>query len=342
MGLSEQIQEIIDDARRAVDAVASTAALEQERVRLLGKKGALTGLLRSMGQLPAEERPAAGQMINQARETITQLLEGAESALAEKELAQRLVDEKLDVTEPRQLMRVGVPHPTTMVLNEVLDCFIGMGFEVVEGPQVELDHYNFELLNIPKNHPARDAQDTFYIDDSIVLRTHTSPVQARTMLSRKPPIRIICPGRVFRADEVDATHSPVFHQIEGLVIDRDVTMGDLRGTLAAFGKRLYGDDTRLRFRPSFFPFTEPSAEVDLTCFNCHGEGCRVCKGTGWIEVLGCGMVNPKVLDMCGIPSDEYTGFAFGIGLERITMLRYGVPDMRLLFEGDERFARQFR
>ncbi|MGI6633768.1 MAG: phenylalanine--tRNA ligase subunit alpha [Christensenellales bacterium] len=342
MSLSEQIQAIVSEAEQAVSAVSSTQELEQQRVHLLGKKGVLTALLRSMGQMSPEERPRAGQMINDARQTITGLLERAESELAEKELQQQLANETLDVTEPRELLRVGVPHPCTMVLNEVLDCFIGMGFEVVEGPQVELDHYNFELLNIPKNHPARDAQDTFYIDENIVLRTHTSPVQARTMLTRKPPIRIICPGRVFRADEVDATHSPVFHQIEGLLIDRDVTMGDLRGTLAAFGKRLYGEDTQLRFRPSFFPFTEPSAEVDLTCFNCHGKGCRVCKGTGWIEVLGCGMVNPKVLDMCGIPSDEYTGFAFGIGLERITMLRYGIPDMRLLFEGDERFSRQFR
>ena len=342
MSLSEQIQAIVSEAEQAVSAVSTTQELEQQRVHLLGKKGVLTAFLRSMGQMSPEERPRAGQMINDARQTITGLLERAESELAEKELQQQLANETLDVTEPRELLRVGVPHPCTMVLNEVLDCFIGMGFEVVEGPQVELDHYNFELLNIPKNHPARDAQDTFYIDENIVLRTHTSPVQARTMLTRKPPIRIICPGRVFRADEVDATHSPVFHQIEGLLIDRDVTMGDLRGTLAAFGKRLYGEDTQLRFRPSFFPFTEPSAEVDLTCFNCHGKGCRVCKGTGWIEVLGCGIVNPKVLDMCGIPSDEYTGFAFGIGLERITMLRYGIPDMRLLFEVDERFSRQFR
>ena len=231
---------------------------------------------------------------------------------------------------------------TPLVLDEVLSALTGLGFDVVEGPEIELDHYNFELLNLPKNHPARDAQDTFYVDDNIVLRTHTSPVQARTMLSRKPPIRIACPGRVFRADEVDATHSPVFHQIEGLVIDKDVNMGDLKGTLDALFKRLYGDDIETRFRPSFFPFTEPSAEVDLTCISCRGKGCRMCKGTGWIEVLGCGMVNPKVLTMCGIDPNEYTGFAFGIGLERITMLRYGIKDMRLLYEGDERFLRQFR
>ena len=342
MSLSEQIQAIVSEAEQAVSAVSTTQELEQQRVHLLGKKGVLTALLRSMGQMSPEERPRAGQMINDARQTITGLLERAESELAEKELQQQLANETLDVTEPRELLRVGVPHPCTMVLNEVLDCFIGMGFEVVEGPQVELDHYNFELLNIPKNHPARDAQDTFYVDDNVVLRTHTSPVQARVMLSRKPPIRIVCPGRVFRADEVDATHSPVFHQIEGLVIDRDITMGDLKGTLDAFAHRLYGADIQTRFRPSFFPFTEPSAEVDLTCFNCRGTGCRVCKGTGWIEVLGSGMVNPKVLEMCGIDPNVYSGFAFGIGLERITMLRYGVPDMRLLFEGDERFLRQFR
>ena len=250
--------------------------------------------------------------------------------------------ETIDVTQPAAAPKAGCVHPMTLVLNEVVDCFTGMGFEVVEGPEVELDHYNFELLNLPKNHPARDAQDTFYIDDNVVLRTHTSPVQARTMLTQKPPIRIVCPGRVFRADEMDATHSPVFHQIEGLVIDKNVSMGDLKGTLDAFAKRLYGDDIEVRFRPSFFPFTEPSAEVDLTCFNCHGKGCKVCKGTGWIEVLGCGMVNPKVLEMCGIDSTVYSGFAFGIGLERITMLRYGIKDLRLLFEGDLRFLKQFR
>ena len=233
-------------------------------------------------------------------------------------------------------------HPVSLVQDQLIDVFTGMGFDVVEGPEVEYDHYNFELLNLPKNHPARDAQDTFYIEDNIVLRTHTSPVQARTMLTRKPPIRIVCPGRVYRADELDATHSPVFHQMEGLVIDEDVTMADLKGTLDAFAKALYGDDVTTRFRPSFFPFTEPSAEVDLTCVNCHGKGCRVCKSTGWIEVLGAGMVNPKVLDMCGIDSKKYRGFAFGVGLERIAMLRYGITDLRAMYEGDVRFLSQFR
>jgi len=327
---------------QALADAASLADLAQWRVSVLGKKGSLTGLLRGMGQVDPALRPQVGQWINAAREELEGQLTQREDALKREARSRQLADETIDVTEPRALPRVGTQHPNTMVLDEVLDCFIGLGFEVVEGPQVELDHYNFELLNIPKNHPARDAQDTFYVDDNVVLRTHTSPVQARVMLTRQPPIRIVCPGRVFRADEVDATHSPVFHQIEGLVIDKDITMGDLKGTLDAFAHRLYGADIQTRFRPSFFPFTEPSAEVDLTCFNCRGTGCRVCKGTGWIEVLGSGMVNPKVLEMCGIDPNVYSGFAFGIGLERITMLRYGIPDMRLLFEGDERFLRQFR
>ena len=342
MDIRENLLQIGEEMKQELAAVATLQALEALKVKVLGKKGSLTALLRGMGQLSPEERPKAGQLINEARESLTALLEEKQQELALKEKEERLLKEAIDVTEPRELPKVGAVHPMQLVLNEVLDCFTSLGFSVAEGPEVELDHFNFELLNLPKNHPARDAQDTFYIDDNIVLRTHTSPVQARTMLSQKPPIRIVCPGRVFRADEMDATHSPVFHQIEGLVIDKDVTMGDLKGTLDAFAKRLYGDDIEVRFRPSFFPFTEPSAEVDLTCFNCHGKGCRVCKGTGWIEVLGCGMVNPKVLEMCGIDSSVYSGFAFGIGLERITMLRYGIKDLRLLFEGDLRFLKQFR
>ena len=342
MSMQEDIRRIREEAAQALADAGSLNDLAQWRVAVLGKKGSLTGLLRGMGQVDPALRPQVGQWINAAREELEGQLARREDALKREARAHQLMEETIDVTEPRPLPRVGTQHPNTMVLDQVLDCFIGLGFEVVEGPQVELDHYNFELLNIPKNHPARDAQDTFYVDDNVVLRTHTSPVQARVMLSRKPPIRIVCPGRVFRADEVDATHSPVFHQIEGLVIDRDITMSDLKGTLDAFAHRLYGADIQTRFRPSFFPFTEPSAEVDLTCFNCRGTGCRVCKGTGWIEVLGSGMVNPKVLEMCGIDPTVYSGFAFGIGLERITMLRYGIPDMRLLFEGDERFLRQFR
>ena len=342
MDMQEQIAGIRTECLQALDKVSSLNELEQLRVAVLGKKGSLTGLLRGMGQVDPALRPTVGQWINQAREELEGSLSAREEALRSDALRKRLLDEAIDVTQPGLLPRAGVRHPGSMVLDQVIDCFVGLGFEVVEGPQIELDHYNFELLNIPKNHPARDAQDTFYIDDNTVLRTHTSPVQARVMTTRKPPIRVVCPGRVYRADEVDATHSPVFHQIEGLVIDEHITMADLRGTLDAFAKRLYGEDIATRFRPSFFPFTEPSAEVDLTCFNCRGKGCRVCKGTGWIEVLGSGMVNPKVLEMCGIDSTKYSGFAFGIGLERITMLRYGIPDMRLMYEGDERFLRQFR
>ena len=342
MGIRENIEEIRASLQQELSSMNDIKQLEEARQKVLGKKGTLTALLRSMGQLSPEERPAAGQLINAGREMISAMLDARNAALQAVEKEAKLRRDTIDVTEPRDLPRVGTAHPNTLALNEVLSALTGLGFDIVEGPEIELDHYNFELLNLPKNHPARDAQDTFYVDDNIVLRTHTSPVQARTMLSRKPPIRIACPGRVFRADEVDATHSPVFHQIEGLVIDKDVNMGDLKGTLDALFKKLYGEDMETRFRPSFFPFTEPSAEVDLTCIACHGKGCRVCKGTGWIEVLGCGMVNPKVLEMCGIDPTVYSGFAFGIGLERITMLRYGIKDMRLLYEGDERFLRQFR
>ena len=342
MDIRENLAQIGEELRKELAGTDALQALEALRVKVLGKKGSLTALLRGMSQLSPEDRPKAGQIINEAREKLTALLDEKQKELALREKEARLLAEAIDVTEPRDVPAIGAEHPMNLVLSEVLDCFTSMGFSVVEGPEIELDLYNFELLNVPKNHPARDAQDTFYIDDNVVLRSQTSPVQARTMLKQKPPIRIVCPGRVFRADEMDATHSPVFHQIEGLVIDKDVTMADLKGTLDAFAKRLYGQDIDVRFRPSFFPFTEPSAEVDLTCVNCHGKGCRVCKGTGWIEVLGSGMVNPKVLEMCGIDSSVYSGFAFGIGVERITMLRYGIKDMRLLYEGDMRFLRQFR
>ena len=342
MDMQEQLRKIQEEAAAALDAVSDKAGLDALRLKLLGKKGDLTMLLRSMGQLPAEMRPKAGQMINEVREKITAQLDSLDGKIKKLEQEKKLAREAIDVTEPRKHTPLGSVHPVSLVQDQLIDVFTGMGFDVVEGPEVEYDHYNFELLNLPKNHPARDAQDTFYIEDNIVLRTHTSPVQARTMLTRKPPIRIVCPGRVYRADELDATHSPVFHQMEGLVIDEDVTMADLKGTLDAFAKALYGDDVTTRFRPSFFPFTEPSAEVDLTCVNCHGKGCRVCKGTGWIEVLGAGMVNPKVLDMCGIDSKKYRGFAFGVGLERIAMLRYGITDLRAMYEGDVRFLSQFR
>ena len=342
MGIKETLDRLRETVTQELENVADKQSLEALRVRVMGKKGELTALLRGMGQLSPEERPAAGQMINEAREKFTAMLEARQDALRMVERRAALLRETIDVTEPIPELPLGSAHPINLVMEEMVDCVTGMGFEVVEGPEVELDHFNFELMNIPKNHPARDAQDTFYVDDNIVLRTHTSPIQARTMLSRKPPIRIVCPGRVYRADEADATHSPVFHQMEGLVVDKDVTMADLRGTLNAFAERLYGKGITTRFRPSFFPFTEPSTEVDLTCSACHGKGCRVCKGTGWIEVLGGGMVNPKVLEMCGIDSSVYSGFAFGIGLERIAMQRYAIPDMRLLYEGDVRFLGQFR
>ncbi len=340
--MQDQIEQILAEARSSLEKIGTTAELESLRVLLQGRKGTLTRLLKIMGELPPEERPKAGAMINKARETISDMIERRSGDLKEVELEVRLKQEALDITEPRPSRHLGTLHPMSMVLNDLTDIFVGMGFEVVEGPEVELDVYNFELLNLPKNHPARDAQDTFYVEDNIVLRTHTSPVQARTMLSRKPPIRIICPGRVFRADEADATHSPNFHQMEGLVIDKGISMANLKGTLDAFAKALFGDDIKTRFRPSFFPFTEPSAEVDLTCMICRGRGCHVCKGTGWIEILGSGMVNPKVLEMCGIDSTIYSGFAFGMGLERIAILKYSINDMRLLYEGDLRFLGQFR
>lgn len=340
--MREQLENILSRVREELASVQDTGALEQLRIKVMGKKGELTAILRGMGQIPAEQRPAMGQMVNEVRNKLESAIEEAKVRLALIEKEARLKKEAIDVTLPGTSRSRGSLHPMSIVLDDLLDIFTGMGFEVVEGPEVEYDYYNFELLNLPKHHPARDAQDTFYIDDNIVLRTHTSPVQARIMTTRKPPIRIVCPGRVYRADEVDATHSPVFHQIEGLVIDENISIGDLKGTLDTFAHRLYGPGVTTRFRPSFFPFTEPSAEVDLTCANCGGEGCKMCKGTGWIEVLGSGMVNPKVLEMCGIDSKKYTGFAFGMGIERLAILRYNIPDMRYLYENDLRFLKQFR
>ena len=342
MAIVDTLREITQRVESELKATDTSAALDGLRVKVLGKKGELTALLKGMGQLAPEERPKVGAQINEVREHLTALMADREAAIKKAEREAALKAETIDVTEPRKLPKVGSAHPITLVMDELIECFSGLGFEVMEGPEVELDHYNFELMNLPKNHPARDAQDTFYMDDNIVLRTHTSPMQARAMLTRKPPIRIICPGRVYRADELDATHSPVFHQMEGLVVDENMSMSDLRGTLEAFAKKLYGNDVSTRFRPSFFPFTEPSAEVDLTCTACHGKGCRICKDTGWVEVLGCGMVNPKVLEMCGIDSTKYSGFAFGIGLERIAMKRYGITDLRMLYEGDARLLSQLR
>ena len=340
--MQEQLKAIMARVTEELKNIQDTGALEQLRVSVMGKKGELTQILRGMGSLPAEERPAMGQLVNQTRAALEQAMEERLQVLSEMEKQKRLEQEKIDVTLPGKTRSAGSLHPMNVVLSDLLDIFTGMGFEVVEGPEVEFDHYNFELLNLPKNHPARDAQDTFYIEDNIVLRTHTSPVQARIMTTRKPPIRIVCPGRVYRADEVDATHSPVFHQMEGLVIDENVSIGDLKGTLDTFARKLYGEGVTTRFRPSFFPVTEPSAEVDVTCAACKGKGCRMCKGTGWIEVLGAGMVNPKVLEMCGIDPTKYSGFAFGMGIERLTILKYNVPDMRYLYENDLRFLSQFR
>ena len=339
--MESKLREIRERVLGELAKAESSAALEQIRVGVLGKKGELTALLRGMGKLPPEERPKAGQRVNEVRSELEGALEAKGEEIKAREKAARLEAEAVDVTLPGPARGAGSLHPMNIALERMIDIFVGMGYEVVEGPEVEYDHYNFELLNLPKNHPARDAQDTFYIDDNIVLRTHTSPVQARIMTTRKPPIRIVCPGRVYRADEADATHSPVFHQMEGLVIDENITMGDLKGTLDEFARQMYGEGIRTRFRPSFFPFTEPSAEVDLTCANCHGEGCRMCKGTGWIEVLGAGMVNPKVLDMCGIDSKKYSGFAFGMGVERIALLKYNIPNLRYLYENDLRFLKQF-
>ena len=340
--MQDQLKAIREHVMEELKEVRDTSALEQLRVRVLGKKGELTGILRGMGKLPAEERPRMGQIVNETREKLEAALDERAAKLRAMEKEARLAAETIDVTLPGTKRAAGSLHPMNIVLDDLLNIFTGMGFEAVEGPEIEYDHYNFELLNVPKNHPARDAQDTFYIDDNVVLRSQTSPVQARVMTTRKPPIRIISPGRVYRADEVDATHSPVFHQIEGLVIDENISIADLKGTLDTFARRLYGEGIVTRFRPSFFPFTEPSAEVDLTCASCRGKGCRMCKGTGWIEVLGAGMVNPKVLEMNGIDSKKYSGFAFGMGIERLAILKYNIPTMRIMYENDLRFLTQFR
>ena len=307
----------------------------------MGKKGELTAVMKGMGKLSPEERPVAGQLANEARGEIEAALETKKAELEKQAADAKIQSETIDVTMPGRRRTRGKKHPLTTVLDDLKDIFIGNGFTIAEGPDVERDYYNFEALNIPKDHPARDTQDTFYISDNAVLRTQTSPMQVRTMEKRKPPIRIIAPGRVYRSDAVDATHSPLFHQIEGLVIDKNISFADLKGTLEVFAKELFGPDTKTKFRPHHFPFTEPSAEVDVSCFKCGGKGCRFCKGSGWIEILGCGMVHPHVLEMCGIDPEEYNGFAFGVGLERIALLKYEIDDMRLLYENDIRFLKQF-
>ncbi len=337
--MKEKLSKIRVEALEQINS--PDANLEEIKVKYLGKKGELTAVLRGMGALSAEERPIIGQLANEVREHIEAALNEKKSELQAKALEAQLKAEKLDVTMPGIAAPMGHIHPLTRAQRELEDIFIGMGFSIAEGPEVELDYYNFQALNIPENHPARDTQDTFYITDNILLRSQTSPVQVRVMEHQKPPIRIISPGRVYRSDALDATHSPLFHQLEGLVIDKGITMGDLKGTLEVFAKKMFGEETKIRFRPHHFPFTEPSAEVDVSCFVCGGKGCRLCKGEGWIEILGAGMVHPFVLSNCGIDPEEYSGFAFGLGIERITMARYGIDDIRLFYENDERFLEQF-
>ncbi|HEX3037750.1 MAG TPA: phenylalanine--tRNA ligase subunit alpha [Oscillospiraceae bacterium] len=339
--MKQELEAIRASAMRELAEAKGPQVLENLRIKYLGKKGELTSILKQMGKLSAEERPAIGQLANDVRAFIEEDLVKRAAELKAEETKRRLEQEKIDVTLPGVRHELGAKHPLSIVLDEIKEIFVGMGFDIVEGPEVEYDYYNFEALNMPKDHPARDTQDTFYINDNILLRTQTSPVQVRVMEKQKPPIRIISPGRVYRSDAVDATHSPLFHQIEGLVVDKGITFADLKGTLETFVKRLYGEDSVVRFRPHHFPFTEPSAEVDVQCFNCHGEGCRLCKGEGWIEILGCGMVHPKVLSNCGIDPEVYSGFALGMGLERVVMRRYNIDDLRLFYENDVRFLKQF-
>lgn len=339
--MKQQLQDIELKAKEELEKIQDADVLENLRVRYLGKKGELTAILKQMASLSAEERPVIGQLANKIRadieEAIVKRSRELKAAMAEK----KLKEERLDVTLPGKLSPVGKLHPFNAVLNEIEEIFLGMGFDIADGPEVEYDYYNFEALNLPPDHPARDTQDTFYITDKILLRTQTSSVQVHVMENQKPPIRIVSPGRVYRSDAVDATHSPIFHQMEALVVDKGITMADLVGTLDMLMKRLYGDDCKIRLRPHHFPFTEPSAEVDITCFNCGGKGCSMCKNEGYVELLGAGMVHPKVLKNCGIDPEVYSGFAFGLGLERIVMARYGINDMRLLYENDLRFLNQF-
>ena len=339
--MKERLDAIKENALSQIKATDSLDKLNDIRVAFLGKKGELTEVLKGMKEVAHEDRPKVGQIVNETRQAIEEVLATAKKELAAKKRELQMKAEVIDVTLPAKKAELGHKHPNMLAREVIEKIFIGMGYEVVEGPEVEYDYYNFEALNIPANHPAKDEQDTFYINDKVVLRTQTSSVQIRTMEKRKPPIRIITPGRVYRSDTVDATHSPLFHQIEGLVIDKGITMADLKGTLELLMKRLYGEDTQIRLRPHHFPYTEPSAEVDLMCFNCHGKGCSMCKQEGWVVLLGAGIVHPKVLEGCGIDPEVYSGFAFGIGLERITMGRYNINDMRLLYENDMRFLEQF-
>ena len=337
-----EIKETLEKIRAsALEAIEKNDNLEELRVRFLGKKGELTSVLRNMAAIPPEDRPKVGALLNNLRQEIEKAFEEKSKKAQELALNAKLKSEKIDVTEPGTHIDLGHRHPIYQTKKMLEDIFVGMGFSIVEGPEVEYDYYNFEALNLPKNHPARDTQDTFYITDNILLRSQTSPVQVRAMEQMKPPIRIISPGRVYRADPADATHSPIFHQCEGLVVDKGITMGDLKGVLELFAKKVFGEKTKIRFRPHHFPFTEPSAEVDVTCWECGGKGCRVCKNEGWVEILGAGMVHPFVLSNCGIDPNEYSGFAFGLGIERIALAAFNIDDLRLLYENDTRFLEQF-
>ena len=339
--MKEEILKIKENSLQDIKKCEDLKQLTDVKVKYLGKKGELTALLRGMGSLSAEERPIIGGLVNELRDELNEKIEEKQKELKRKELLKKLETENIDVTEPSKKTNIGSFHPITQIINEVEEIFLGMGYQIADGPEVEKAIYNFDKLNTPPDHPARDIQDTFYITSDIVLRSQTSPVQARVMENKKPPIKIICPGAVYRSDSVDSTHSPVFHQIEGLVIDKNISMTDLKGTLEMFAKKCLGANTKIRFRPHHFPFTEPSAEADVSCFVCGGKGCRVCKEEGWIELLGCGMVHPNVLKNCGIDPEEYSGFAFGFGVERIAMAKFGIDDMRLLFENDVRFLKQF-
>lgn len=336
-----QLEQIKENALKELRDCLEGKGLDALRVKYLGKKGELTAILKQMGKLSAEERPVIGQVANEVRQTLEAAVARRQEELKARETELRLAAEKLDVTMPGKVRAQGGLHPLSIVQEDLIDIFRSMGFDVVDGPEVETDYYCFEALNVPKDHPARDMQDTFYLGESLLLRTQTSAAQIRVMEGRKPPIRIVCPGRVYRADDLDATHSPIFHQMEGLVVDKGITMCDLKGCLEQFVHEIYGPETQVRFRPSFFPFTEPSVEVDVSCSACGGKGCRVCKGAGWIEILGAGMVHPRVLEGCGIDPEVYTGFAFGIGVDRLTTTRYKISDIRLLFENDQRFLEQF-
>ena len=339
--MKENLEKIKENAINELKTVMDKNELENIRVKYLGKKGELTQILRGMGALSPEERPVIGKLANEVRSSIEELIEETSKQMKEKEKSTRFNSETIDISMPGRKQILGRRHPLDLTLESMKEIFISMGFTIEEGPEVELDYYNFEALNIPKNHPARGEQDTFYINDNIVLRTQTSPIQVRTMEKQKPPIKMISPGKVYRSDAVDATHSPIFYQMEGLVVDKGITFADLKGTLELFAKKMFGDKVKTKFRPHHFPFTEPSAEMDATCFVCNGEGCKVCKGSGWIELLGCGMVHPQVLRNCGIDPEVYSGFAFGFGVDRMVMLKYGIDDIRLLYESDMRFLNQF-